>query len=194
MTRTPDQAVATEAEWASQGTQFGVGQCLGVTVQAYALTGQTGYDTPADAHAAVKHHGSGVAPLGAPLWWVGGKSGAGHICLADGAGGCYSTDFTDDGYVGDGKVHHLSNANNITVHDTFLAYQGWSYDLEGVIVVEMEDWLDMATQQEVQQAFYDALVQFMKDHGAQMFSAAAGNANQLVPNPLPGLSYPTHTK
>lgn len=37
------------------------------------------------------------APVGVPVFWSGGSSGAGHIAIADGKGNCYSTDIEKDG-------------------------------------------------------------------------------------------------
>ncbi len=131
MTVTAQQATA----YAATGPYFGSGQCLHAVVTEYHLSQQTPENTAAQAEAIVQHWGQGVAPLGAIYWWLGGSRGDGHIALADGKGGCYSTDFTDAAWVDDGYVHHLSDVNNIVKHAPILTFKGWSYDLENVIVV-----------------------------------------------------------
>lgn len=129
--RTPAQAIA----YAASGPIYKPGSCLAFVVAAYQLSNQTPAWDAKGAYAMVNHAGKGSPPLGVPLWWLGGQRNHGHVCLSDGNGGAYSTDFSDSGYVGDGRVRHLSDYRNIDLKDQLLTYKGWSYDLESVLVV-----------------------------------------------------------
>lgn len=127
----PSQAIAYEQTY----PHFGVGQCLRNVVTAYDVFISPGPNTAAQAYQQTALRGSGLPLSGALLWWTGGRKGAGHVAIADGEGGCYSTDFNDSGYVGDGNIHHLTDARNIDRHDPLLSYKGWSRDLNGFEVI-----------------------------------------------------------
>lgn len=137
---TPQQAIGYE----QSQPRYAVGQCLRNVVTAYDVFITPGPDTAAEAFAATRLRGTDApAPLGALLWWLGGQPirvgsvwvKPGHVAIADGTGGCYSTDFTDSGFVGDGTVHHLQDYRNISVHDPAQVFQAWSRDLNGFTVV-----------------------------------------------------------
>lgn len=85
-----------------------------------AWVGAGGHDGP-------NTHYSLAAPAGVPLF-LKGSSAAGHICLADGKGGAYTTDYPKKGRWGHvADVHTLANAWNMTV-------LGWTETLNGVRV------------------------------------------------------------
>jgi hypothetical protein len=92
--------------------------------------------TAAEAAALVPHaqlHGWYTAPMGCPVYWTGGSTGAGHVALADGKGNVYSTDFGPNGYIGDGKVR-LIPQTAVSAHDKSLKCVGWGESFLGVRV------------------------------------------------------------
>lgn len=78
-------------------------------------------------------HGWYTAPMGCPVFWTGGSSGAGHVAIADGKGNVYSTDFGPNGYIGDGRVR-LIPQGAVSAHDKALKFQGWAETFLGVRV------------------------------------------------------------
>lgn len=81
----------------------------------------------AGGHDGVNTHYAIPAPAGVPLF-LKGKNAAGHICLADGNGGAYTTDYPKAGRWGHvADVRTLARAWNMDV-------LGWSETLNGVRV------------------------------------------------------------
>ena len=74
-----------------------------------------------------------TAPIGCPVYWTGGSTGAGHVAVADGKGNVYTNDFGPTGYIGDGRVRLVPQAS-ISHHDTKLVCQGWGETFLGVRV------------------------------------------------------------
>lgn len=78
-------------------------------------------------------HGWYNPPVGVPVFWTGGSTGAGHVALADGQGNVWTNDFGPNGYVGDGRVR-LVPISSIVKHDSALKYVGWSNSYLGARV------------------------------------------------------------
>lgn len=131
MPLTPNEAIASCAHQAVYGPQFGVGLCKQRCRLAYEVASDGSLDAT-QAWGRTKHRlpvAGNLAPRGALLWWTGGSAGHGHVAIADGGGGVWSTDILKTGYWG-----HVGFAT-IGKKWTTLRFAGVSLDIEGVQVV-----------------------------------------------------------
>lgn len=88
-----------------------------------------------------KHHNK-KAPRGAPVFWLGGSQGYGHIALSLGNGWVRSTDAGGRGIIATRSINWFQDNWN-------LPYAGWSTSLNGVTIpgieeedeMKPEDWL-----------------------------------------------------
>lgn len=71
------------------------------------------------------------APRGAPVWWTGGRHGFGHIAMSLGNGTIRSTDAGGSGRVATVALEWVERRWGLT-------YEGWSADLEGVVIPELK--------------------------------------------------------
>lgn len=97
---TAAEAVATMKHWHDTNYGVGLGECLHTCRTAWKLSG--GENTAADQwnDTPPEHRHSGPAPFGAPVFWTGGSSGAGHVAISDGQGSVWSTDLPTEKRVG----------------------------------------------------------------------------------------------
>lgn len=132
-------AVEFEKAQVASGAASWKGLCASLVRNSYGISVTawgSGTRTAAAAWHAVPgklQHGWYNPPVGVPVFWVGGKTGAGHVAVADGNGNCWSSDFSASGYVDDGKVRLVPIAS-ISAHDPALKYVGWAETYLGVRV------------------------------------------------------------
>lgn len=109
--------VAQALSKAAGTTRWAIGMCDQFVANMYGYSA-SGYPTANDNWIASKdkHPGDFNAPAGALMFWGGG---AGHVALADGTGGIYSTDIS-----GNGTVSHVP-ATEIT-QKWGKPYLGWA--------------------------------------------------------------------
>lgn len=70
-------------------------------------------------------------PRGVLVRWVGGSKGSGHVAISTGDGNCWSTDILADG--------HRDHVQISLIHAKWgLTLVGYTYDIDGVLVVEPE--------------------------------------------------------
>ena len=126
---TPGEAIAEARAGVLRGTFWGVGQCLKTVRQYYDVNSQ--YPTAASGwvNADYKHPRSDGrdCPRGAPVWWTGGSSGAGHVAISTGGGVCISTDWKRSGRA------DYANINDIT-NTWGLDFKGYTNDINSVFV------------------------------------------------------------
>lgn len=127
--RTPEQAVDMANNWRIRGIYFGVGQCLKTIRQAYNV--QSKYPTASSSWVAADHkhfasRGTDV-PRGAPVWWTGGSSGAGHIAISCGGGVCISTDWKEPGRLAYARIDDITVLWNLN-------FKGWTREVNDVVV------------------------------------------------------------
>lgn len=129
--RTPAQAIETARTWSQQGYFFGVGQCLATVRKYYNVASLYGSATLGWENAQHKHFSNDGrdAPRGAPVWWTGGSSGAGHVAISVGGGVCLSTDWARPGRI------DYAHINDITSRWA-LDYKGHTNDINNVEVWE----------------------------------------------------------
>lgn len=127
--RSPAEAIAAARNWVLTRRWAGVGQCLKTVRQYYNVPSKYGTATQSWFEADHKHFSSDGrdAPRGAPVWWTGGSSGAGHIAISCGGGVCMSTDWKEAG-----KVNY-AHINDITSHWN-LNYKGHTREVNDVVV------------------------------------------------------------
>lgn len=132
-------AVKTARVRVSSHYSFGPGECAKAVRTAYALPVSAWGKVPTTAagawHAAHKTHSWYNPPVGVPVFWLGGSTGAGHVAIADGLGNVLTTDFGPNGYIGDGETRVVPIAD-IAKHDPALEYVGWAEDYLGAVVYE----------------------------------------------------------
>ena len=122
-----DVAVAN----ANRYTSCPVGMCLKYTRTWLEIPARYGRAIDAWNNAAHRHPGVRTVPRGAPMFWVGGSSGAGHIALStgplsQGVQGVRSTDVPTSRHVSTVPLSWFAG------HWPGLRYLGWSEDLNGV--------------------------------------------------------------
>lgn len=66
-------------------------------------------------------------PRGAPVWWLGGSGGFGHVAISTGDGWCWSTDLRRRGQVDKVPIDDVARLWGLQL-------VGWSEDLNGVRV------------------------------------------------------------
>jgi len=127
MPKTPAQAIS----FARNNKTFEPGFCLRYVRTAYGV--DPFFASAADAWrgATAKHRvKSGMqVPRGAPVYWTGGSQGFGHIAIATGNGGCWSTDAGGSGVVAKVNIDELTQRFNID-------FQGWAEDVNKVRVFD----------------------------------------------------------
>lgn len=125
----PKEAIATANHWRITKVFFGVGQCLRTVRQFYDVPAK--YGTAAESWQAAEHKHfatDGVdCPRGAPVWWTGGSSGAGHIALSVGGGTCITTDWKFPGRLSYAKIDDITNQWN-------LSFKGYTREINDVVV------------------------------------------------------------
>lgn len=127
MTRTPAEAIAWAQNQSEHGPRVHEGMCLKMV--------RTALDVPAkylraiDAwdHAEHRRGGGIVPPVGVPVFWRGGHTGAGHVALSAGNGYVWSTDWKRNGYFDKAAIADITR----DWHETYL---GWTEDLNAVPV------------------------------------------------------------
>jgi len=126
---TPAEAIEEARLGVIRGTFWGVGQCL-KTVRGYYDVGSK-YGTAASSWFAADHkHFSNDgrdAPRGAPVWWTGGTSGAGHVAISVGGGLCISTDWKRSGRADYAAINDITSFWG-------LDYKGWTREVNDVVV------------------------------------------------------------
>lgn len=131
MTRTPDQAIDHCSRQSKGGPAFAVGTCKKQCRLAYAVPSD-GTGSAAEAWRQTDYRlnvAGDQAPRGALLWWTGGSNDYGHVAIADGKGGVWSTDILRNGY-----FDHVPFAK-IGSKWPSLRFVGVSRDIDGVLVV-----------------------------------------------------------
>lgn len=130
-------AVSRAAYQAKTARPIWYEKCLGFLVWCY-FGGPTsgGYATAAATWLHTRYRHTTIPPAGAPCWWTGGRTGAGHDAVSAGGGYCYSTDFGPRGWIGDGCVRKIP-ISSIARYDRNLTYRGWSQDINGRVVVRV---------------------------------------------------------
>lgn len=125
----PAQAIATARAWSKARKFVGVGECLATVRQYYAVPPK--YLTAADSWQAAEHKHfakSGIeVPRGAPVWWTGGSSGAGHVAISVGGGLCLSTDWKEPGKIDYARIDDITAT-------WALNFKGWTRELNDVVV------------------------------------------------------------
>jgi hypothetical protein len=145
MTNTPEQAIAVARDQSENGPRIDrwlgvstyIGWCLKAVrtcydVDAHDFTASNGrdplaheaYDYAAHKHPTTDPH---AIPRGVPVFWRGGSSGAGHIAISTGDGGCWSTDIERNGYFDRVPIASIGTKWGMTL-------LGWTEDLNGVRV------------------------------------------------------------
>jgi ribonucleoside-triphosphate reductase len=127
--RTPEQAIATARDWSKRGLFFGVGQCLATTRKYYNVASKYGTAFLSWQAADHKHFSDDGrdAPRGAPVWWTGGSSGAGHVAISVGGGVCLTTDWKRPGKIDYAHINDITTAWG-------LDYKGWTREINDVVV------------------------------------------------------------
>lgn len=69
---------------------------------------------------AAARHGWLNPPLGVPLHWSGGALGDGHTAIADGQGGCWSSDILHAGMIDNVTIGHITSTW------PHLTWEGWT--------------------------------------------------------------------
>lgn len=131
MSATVDRALETVRHQSLAGPPFKVGMCKQQTRLAFMVPS----DGSADATTAwgrTRHRGIGRAPRGAIVWWTGGTGGHGHVAISDGAGWCWSVDIRRSGFWDRVPVAEIASSWPA------LRYVGWSEDIDGVRVIELD--------------------------------------------------------
>lgn len=127
--RTPEQAVDMANSWRIRKLFFGVGQCLRTIRQTYNVSSK--YPTAASSWSAADHKhfaSSGRdVPRGAPVWWTGGSSGAGHIAISCGGGVCITTDWKEPGRLAYARIDDITSLWNLN-------FKGWTREVNDVVV------------------------------------------------------------
>lgn len=151
--RTPEQALAWCKQEAEHPSRSWLDDCLMFARSAYNIPSK--YATASIAWSHTTQRGTGTPPRGALVWWTGGSHGAGHVAVSIGDGTCWTSDFGNDAYLGDGKIHR-ERISNIAQHASF-TYRGWSRDINDVLAVPEEEE-DMALSEEDKKWITDTMV------------------------------------
>lgn len=131
MPNTPDEAIDYCSRQSKNGPQFGVGLCKRMCRTAYAVPSD-GSRSAAEAWTRTDQRlnvAGSLAPRGALLWWTGGSGDYGHVAIADGKGGAWSTDILRPGF-----FDHVPFAE-FGKRWPSLRWAGVSRDIDGVTVV-----------------------------------------------------------
>jgi dipeptidyl aminopeptidase/acylaminoacyl peptidase len=143
MTTLGETAIATARRESADGTTFAPGLCLQRVRLCYGVDSKYPDAATAWLSATAKHpetHAAAI-PRGAPVFWVGGSAGHGHIAIATGDGECWSTDILRNG--------HWDKVPIDLIHATWgLALVGWTEDLNGVHVYDPTQEGDMPLTQD----------------------------------------------
>lgn len=130
-----------------------------------------------------RHTGS-EAPFGMLLWWLGGTEGHGHVTASLGDGTCLTTDFADDGYVGDGRIRRvpIDAIARYSSPRAPLRLMGWTEDIDGSVVPVALTDEDKAW---ISGAFVEAIAAVMwgantKEPGGKLHIADSGSWNTYV--------------
>jgi hypothetical protein len=143
MTSLGETAIATAARESADGTTFGAGLCLQRVRLCYGVGSKYPDASTAWLSATQKHPETLAAriPRGAPVFWIGGSAGHGHIAIATGDGECWSTDILRNG--------RWDKVPIDLIHSRWgLALVGWTEDLNGVRVYNPTQEADMALTQD----------------------------------------------
>lgn len=126
---TPAEAIAEARAGVLRGTFWGIGQCLRTVRQYYDVNSRYPTASSGWANAEFKHPRSDGrdCPRGAPVWWTGGSSGAGHVAIATGGGMCISTDWARVGRADYASINDITNVWG-------LDFKGYTNDINGVFV------------------------------------------------------------
>lgn len=122
------EAIARARLWSNQGWYFGTGQCL-ATVRKY-WNVNSKYPTASASWSAAntkRYVAPHDVPRGAPVWWTGGSSGAGHVAISVGGGYCLSTDWKRAGKIDYAKISDITSHWN-------LDYKGYTREINDVTV------------------------------------------------------------
>lgn len=127
--RTPEQAVDMANNWRIRKLFFGVGQCLRTIRQTYNVPSKYGTATLSWEAADHKHFASRGTdvPRGAPVWWTGGSSGAGHIAISCGGGVCISTDWAEPGRLAYARIDDITSLWNLN-------FKGYTREVNDIVV------------------------------------------------------------
>lgn len=125
MTRTPDQALKSTHDHSGP---FKAGMCKKMTREAYGVPSDGSEDATEALGRVDFLHRTGTPPRGAIVWYTGGRSGHGHVCIAEGGGMIRTTDLPTSGHWG-------TVPRDTPVKEWGLRYAGWSEDIDGVRVI-----------------------------------------------------------
>lgn len=131
MAVSPGQAIAN----ARRTKTFEEGKCLVFVREMFGVAARDPSAAAAWRLTKFKHpvRSGAQTPRGAPVYWIGGSEGNGHIAIATGNGNCWSSDAGGSGIVA--KV----NIDELTERWSALRFQGWAEDVNGVRVFDAAD-------------------------------------------------------
>jgi hypothetical protein len=126
--RSPSAALAYARAEAIKASRDWTGYCLMFARICFGVAPRYGDATDAwHATNPAERHASSVPPAGVPVWWLGGRSGHGHVAVSAGAGNVLSTDIRRPGRVDVVPIPEI--------HAKWgLAYVGWTETINGVRV------------------------------------------------------------
>lgn len=115
---------------AKADTSNEVGMCLKQVRIWYEIPSKYGDATDAWYATDYYKQGDRNPPEGAPVWWVGGSGGHGHIAMYLGNGKIRTTDGCGSGCVATKDLGWVESAWGLT-------YKGWSADINDVVIPEL---------------------------------------------------------